>query len=42
MVLSVGPLHWSGLGCFFWSSLVQGVIYWSLVFKSSGLYGGLC
>lgn len=42
LVLSVGPLHWSGLVCFFWSTLVQGAIYWSIVVKSSGLYGGFC
>lgn len=41
MVWSAGPLHWSGLVDFFWSRLVQGAIYWSLVVKSSGLYGGL-
>lgn len=41
-LVSVGTLHWSGLVCFFWSRLVQGAIYWSLVVKSNGLYGGLC
>lgn len=34
LVLSVGPLPWSGL--------VQGAIYWSIVVRSSGLPGGLC